>query len=51
MILLYRFDDLTIKEKSSGQQFLNNDDERFTQNSLTGDKSWVYGYDIEAKVE
>ena len=30
---------------------LSNADENFLKNVITGDETWVYGYDVEAKVQ
>jgi len=28
-----------------------NDDDNFLKNIITGDETWVYGYDVETKVQ
>jgi len=35
------------------QEFLDhaNDDDMFTRQIITGDETWVYGYDVETKVQ
>ena len=48
---------LTEEQKENGvtvsQELLDrsNTDENFLKNVITGDETWVYGYDVETKVQ